>query len=471
MKKIKTTIQTLAALLVAAVATTACSSDDDAVPGGSPAGSNVYTLTVEATKGNGDATIRALTLEGKTLNATWTEGDKVEVWSSDGTTVKYGTLTAQSSGSSTTLTGEMDFPAGLSSDLQLQLKYLSNDYSNQTGTLDYIASHCDYATARVEVNSISGSEITTTPATFQNQQSIIKFTLKLTNGSTINPKAFTISDGGNFNLVLTDIPAATYTANGDGMLYVAFPATGSSTTVNLIATTDSRDYHYTKTGVTFSNGKYYAIGVKFDTDLRFATAADYGKVVCDEGHLHQAKTAVPIGCIAVGILGKVTETGHGLILALQDAEKQEWNTINSWESETRFANTTLKVLPDDKARGSRLTSYTKLGETPVSNWAVGQNSDYSDIFANLGSTEGDTPSPEGDYFSGMTYDDHVNAYITEGVSGTALSGENGCFWSATGVEGENDLAWCFRSHYIPEALCWLWHGKTVVDCIRPVLGF
>ena len=469
MKSIKTTIQTLAVLLVAAVVTAACSSDDDEMNGQSSK-PKVYTMTVHATKG-GDATTRALSLDGTTLNATWTEGDKVEVWSSDGTTVKYGTLTAQSSGSSTTLTGEMDFPAGLSSDLQLLLKYRSPDaYISQTGTLDYIADHCDYATARVEVTGISGSEITTTPATFQNQQAIIKFTVKLTNGSTINPKAFTINDG-NFNLVLTDIPDATYTANGDGVLYVAFPATGSSATVNLIATTDSRDYHYTKTGVTFNNGKYYAIGVKFDTDLRFATAADYGKVVCDEGHLHQAKTAVPTGCIAVGILGKVTETGHGLILALHDAEKQEWNTINSWESETRFANTTLKVLPDDKARGSRLTSYTKLGETHVSNWAVGQNSDYSDIFANLGSTEGDTPSPEGDYFSGMTYDDHVNAYITEGVSGTALSGENGCFWSATGVEGENNLAWCFRSHYIPEALCWLWHGKTVVDCIRPVLGF
>ena len=469
MKSIKTTIHALAVLLVAAVATVACSSDDDNITGGQTAEPKVYTMTVHATKG-GDASTRALSLDGTTLNATWTEGDKVEVWSSDGTTVKYGTLTAQSSGSSTTLTGEMDFPAGLSSDLQLQLKYLSNDYSKQTGTLDYIADHCDYATARVKVTGISGKEITTTAAEFQNQQAVIKFTLKLTNGSTINPKAFTINDG-NFNLVLTDIPDATYTANGDGVLYVAFPATGSSATVNLIATTDSRDYHYTKTGVTFSNGKYYAIGLKFDTDLRFATAADYGKVVCDEGHLHQAKTAVPIGCIPVGILGKVTETGHGLILALQDAEKQEWNTINSWESETRFANTTLKVLPDDDARGSRLTSYTKLGETPVSNWAVGQNSDYSDIFANLGSTEGDTPSPEGDYFSGMTYDDHVNAYITEGVSGTALSGENGCFWSATGVEGENNLAWCFRSHYIPEALCWLWHGKTVVDCIRPVLGF
>jgi hypothetical protein len=470
MKNIKTSIQTLAVLFVAAVVTAACSSDDDEMSG-QTSKPKVYTMTVHATKG-GDASTRALSLDGKTLNATWTEGDKVEVWSSDGTTVKYGTLTAQSSGSSTTLTGEMDFPAGLSSDLQLQLKYLSNDYSKQTGTLDYIANHCDYATARVKVTGINGKEITTTAAEFQNQQSIIKFTLKLTNGSTINPKAFTINDG-NFNLVLTDIPDATYTANGDGVLYVAFPATGSSATVNLIATTDSRDYHYTKTGVTFSNGKYYAIGVKFDTDLRFATAADYGKVVCDEGHLHQAKTAVPTGCIPVGILGKVTETGHGLILALQNAKMQTWFTIDSWESETGFANTTLKVLPDDDARGG-LTSYTKLGETPVSNWAVGQHTDYKSIFANLGSKKTDS-------HDGTTYDDNVNAYITEGVGGTAINNEEGegPYWTASEFIGYDDdnygqhLGFYFASP--PESFYWdrYWYGlsKDLPESIRPLLGF
>ncbi len=266
MKKIKTTIQTLAALLVAAVATTACSSsDDDNITGGQTSEPKTYTMTVHATKGV-DATNRALALEGSTLNATWTAGDKVEVWSSDGTTVKFGTLTAQSSGSSTTLTGEMDFPAGLSSDLQLQLKYLSNDYSKQTGTLDYIADHCDYATARVKVTGISGKEITTTAAEFQNQQAIIKFTLKLTNGVTFNPSAFTVSDGTS-TVTLTDIPNATYTANGYGVLYVAFPATGSSATVTLTAKGDfQRNYFYTKTNVKFEKGKYYAIGVKMERE-------------------------------------------------------------------------------------------------------------------------------------------------------------------------------------------------------------
>ena len=114
------------------------------------------------------------------------------------------------------------------------------------------------------------------------------------------------------------------------------------------------------------------------TLLSAATAEDIGKVVCAAGHLHDAKTAVPDGCTAVGILGKVTSTGHGLILALQDAKMQTWNTINGWTSAS-YAGTTLKVLTD-AARGTNLTSYTALGETAVSNWAVAQKSDYEAIF-------------------------------------------------------------------------------------------
>ena len=187
------------------------------------------------------------------------------------------------------------------------------------------------------------------------------------------------------------------------------------------------------------------------TLLSAATTADYGKVVCAAGHLHDAKTAVPVGCTAVGILGKVTETGHGLILSLQNATNQNWNTINGWTSETTYAGTTLKVLPDDAARGS-LTSYTTLGETTVSNWAVAQKSDYEAIFTNLGSTTGDE--------DGKTYDANVNAYITTGVGGTAISNDN---WSATERDGSN--AWRCNSSL------WASYSKTNSRRVRPVLAF
>ena len=189
------------------------------------------------------------------------------------------------------------------------------------------------------------------------------------------------------------------------------------------------------------------------TLLSAATTSDYGKVVCAAGHLHDAKTAVPTGCTAVGILGKVTETGHGLILALQNATEQEWETIDGWTSVTTYAGTTLKVLPDDDARGS-LTSYTKLGETAVSNWAVAQKSDYEAIFENLGSTQSDG-------FNGTTYDDNVNAFITTGVDGLAILG---FYWSAT-EESDYNESWNFYNY------CWTTNRKSTCYNVRPVLGF
>ena len=182
-----------------------------------------------------------------------------------------------------------------------------------------------------------------------------------------------------------------------------------------------------------------------------ATTSDYGKVVCAAGHLHDAKTAVPRSCTAVGILGKVTTTGHGLILALQDAPSQTWNTINGWTSAS-YAGTTLKVLPDDAARGTNLTSYTTLGSTTVSNWCVAQKSDYEAIFTNLGSTTSDS--------DGMTYDGNVNAYITTGVGGTALTD---VYWSATYRQG--NICWSF------DYISWGNYNKTDSLRVWPVLAF
>lgn len=192
--------------------------------------------------------------------------------------------------------------------------------------------------------------------------------------------------------------------------------------------------------------------------LSAATAEDIGKVVCADGHLHDAKTAVPTGCTAVGILGKVTETGHGLILALQDATQQKWNitsntTINGWTSVTTYASTTLKQLPANKL-GS-LTSYTTLGSTTVSNWCLAQKSDYEAIFINLGSAKYDS--------NGYTYDANVNAYITTGVGGTAISeSEFDRYLSAT---EDGSYVWASSSDY------WNLSSKSSTCSLRPVLGF
>ena len=186
--------------------------------------------------------------------------------------------------------------------------------------------------------------------------------------------------------------------------------------------------------------------------LSDANAEDIGKVVCAAGHLHPAKIAVPDGCTAVGILGNLTADGHGLIIALQGATSQTWNTINGWTSVTTYAGTTLKVLPDDAARGS-LTSITKLGSVAVSNWCVAQKSDYEAIFINFGSTTRGT--------DGTTYDHNVNAYIT-GAGGTAL---DGMYWSASGDPSQEWGGWFFSN------IKWGKYNKAEAVGVRPVLGF
>ena len=188
--------------------------------------------------------------------------------------------------------------------------------------------------------------------------------------------------------------------------------------------------------------------------LSAVTADNIGGVVCSDGYVYPAKTAAPSGKTAVGILGKVTATGHGLILALEDAAQQNWNTINGWTSVTTYASTTLKVLPKTNLDAwGNLSSYAKLGDTTVSDWAVAQKSDYDAIFTNLGSKTGDS--------DGTTYDSNVNAYITTGVGGTAISGE---YWSATMVD--DNLAWYFSGSW------WNYQGfKEDSRGVRPVLGF
>ncbi len=186
--------------------------------------------------------------------------------------------------------------------------------------------------------------------------------------------------------------------------------------------------------------------------LSEVTSEHVGNVIGADGNVYATAAQANKVTTVVGIVGKVTETGHGLIMSLEDAPKQVWATINGWASETNYAGTTLKVLPDDDARGSNLPSYTTLGSTTVSNWAVATRADYTAIFTNLGSTRSDS--------DGKTYDDNVNAYIT-GAGGTAISGEN---WSSTGYNDTN--AWRFSySNY------WGARDKTTQYKVRPVLGF
>lgn len=197
MKKIITDIRTLAALLIASATFVACSSDDNIIDDNiideQPASQQVYTLSVSATKGGDEALTRALSLVGKTLNASWAEGEEVTVYNVTKTAVLGGVLTAQSSGSSTTLKGTLT--GTIEAGDVLDLLFRGANYTSQEGTLDYIAANCDYAKASVTVASVADQNITTTgTASFVNQQAIVKFTF--TDGTNnLNVSRLAISTG------------------------------------------------------------------------------------------------------------------------------------------------------------------------------------------------------------------------------------------------------------------------------------
>ncbi|MBR5906523.1 MAG: hypothetical protein IKZ51_08760 [Bacteroidales bacterium] len=213
-----------------------------------------YTLTVEATKGGDDAS-KALTLVGKTLNATWAEGESVTVYNKTTDELLGGSLVAQEAGTSTTLKGSLTSTKGISNGHVLTLKFLSPSYASQNGTLEYIAANCDYAEATVTVSDASTPSITTTDASFTNQQAIVKFTLKkkADNSNLEIPAAtaLTVSDGTN-NYTVTP-------ASATNELFVAIPATS---TVNLSTTIGGIGYSYEKTSAGLLASKYYEITVK-----------------------------------------------------------------------------------------------------------------------------------------------------------------------------------------------------------------
>ena len=193
---------------------TSCDKSESFSPDITPE-SSVYTMTVKA----GKVATRALALgEHSSISATWTEGDIIEVWTADGTTTKYGTLTAESGGTaSTTFTGELD--AAPQNGEELLLKYGSPDYASQDGTLTGNAKSidkiCDYALATVTA-TVSGTTVITTDADFVSQQAIVRLQLYRKNdGAALVAKKIILQFGGTTCTITPSSPTDFY--------YVAIP--------------------------------------------------------------------------------------------------------------------------------------------------------------------------------------------------------------------------------------------------------
>lgn len=303
MKKFMKSIQMMAALLLAVAATTACSNDDNAIDETTPATTGApktYTLTVTASKG-GEATTRALSIDGKTMNATWAAGDVIKVLKKDKRSTPaifrdLGTLSAttvSADGLTATFTGSfadanVTAAGGLSEGDKLVLAFPGNrltslsgltfNYNGQDGALTKIATDYDYCmtstkeSEMVTVASVDGGVVTTTgTASFTNQQAIVRFTLMDADGDPIYPTSLDITVNGLENTYnplaeygMSPGGAQTLTLTSSGTTNVVYAAVRgfSSKDVTLTAKLGSDTYTYTKSSVSFDNGKYYAIGVK-----------------------------------------------------------------------------------------------------------------------------------------------------------------------------------------------------------------
>jgi hypothetical protein len=234
-----------------------------------------YTMEIVAGKGEVGQT-KALTLEGKTLTATWAEGETVTVYNLTTMRDLEGTLVAQSAGASTTLKGALTGSVSVGD--KLTLKFLSPSYDSQDGTLVFIAKHCDYAEADVEVASVQNGRITTTgPASFQNKQAIVKFTLRESNGTTRVLATSLNVTAGTTTIAVTAEPAS-------DELFVAIPAI-SGKDVRLVAANDQGSYAYKRTGATFEAGKYYTVTVKMSNVVTVYNEKELKAAISPKAHI------------------------------------------------------------------------------------------------------------------------------------------------------------------------------------------
>ena len=200
MKKILSSTKMLAALLMAGAAFTACSEKDEIVAEQSDV-VRTYKMVVNASIGD-DTKTRALYFDNTSLKAKWANTDQVSVFPAAWSRTAYGTLTAAASDNgSTTLTGNLTTLPTAGDHLNLLFPRATWDYTGQKGVLlsdaNSIEKKYDYAVADVEVNSVTGYEIATTTANFQNQQAIVKFTLQDNGGNAINATSLKVSASSN----------------------------------------------------------------------------------------------------------------------------------------------------------------------------------------------------------------------------------------------------------------------------------
>ena len=235
------------------LAFSACDKEENITPDPDPKPtSKTYSMSVTATRS--DMGSKALSDEGGTIKASWSAGDEVAVYNKTRNASLSGKLKAKGAGASTILSG--DITGIITAGDVLELSFQSQSFSGQDGTLEYIASHCDYAAASVTVSAIDGSDkiaVKESGAAFESRLAIVKFTLRESDGSQVSSgvTGMTVNAGG------TEITVSP--ASATDVLYVAVPAVSNGTVSLRASDPNGAPRSYEKTGTTLENGKYYEI--------------------------------------------------------------------------------------------------------------------------------------------------------------------------------------------------------------------
>lgn len=240
-------------MIIASLSLTGCNKNEPE----QPANVQKYHVRIEAGKVENqqmNGPRRALGLEGNTLTASWAAGELVSVRNLTKNADLEGYLAAESDGIQTVLSG--DLAGTINAGDVLELKFLSPNYTNQGGTIDYIASHCDYAVANIHVASVTWGSITFDEgvAVFENRQAIVKLTLM----NEAKDAALSASQ------LVVEVDGVSYTItppSATSEIFVALPGF-SDKTIKLTATVGSETYTYTSPSAkSFEDGKYYIITV------------------------------------------------------------------------------------------------------------------------------------------------------------------------------------------------------------------
>lgn len=417
MKKTIMNIRTMAALLIASAAFTACSNEDSAVIGEQPAATQtpqVYTLTLQAANATG-AQHRALELDGTKLVAKWAAGDELTVINVTSMTPLDGTLTASNvsaDGKTCTFSGSLTGTIEVGNQLALHYHATSG---TQVGTLESAAAY-DQANAIVTVASVEAGNITISEskASFNTTTAVLKLTLKDGSANALNPTSLKMTVDG-VDIFTASPTAATYTANGDGVLYFAVPEqfdaaaiiaqekSGGSPTPPLIetwrtnlntydvtftATVGSDTYTATKTGYKLVAGTYYATMLTMSKAVPTLTLTSpaVGQVIGDDGKNYDY-ASLPGGVTAVAKICYVSGS-NGLALALADeGQMNNWSTaISTCAAHTpAFTGGTWKLATKDEwtnmitAAGSYTAlrdGFTSVGGSNLQSYVYWSSTEY-----------------------------------------------------------------------------------------------